>query len=104
MVKVDNWQDPELLEAVLIWTGHGVTISPRRDTSVIERRFGVNAGKWIGLIESLVDEFYKTKANIEAEDLQEMWTIAIADFKELYPDSPDEVSEALAWCYTFDDR
>lgn len=104
MVKVEKWQDPELSEAILIWTGHGESISPLRDRSIIEQRFGSNANNWMTLIESLVDEFYKTNANLEAENMQEMWESAIADFDKKYPDAPKEITAALAWCYTFDNR
>jgi hypothetical protein len=104
MVQVDNWQDPQLVEAVLVWTGYGKSPAPRRDRLVIEQRFGSNAAKWIAAIESLVDDFYDSKANLEAADLQEMWTMAISDFKEKHHDVPDTIVKALAWCYTFDNK
>ncbi len=104
MVKIDNWNDPELTEAFLIWSGHGDSIFPRRETSMIKQRFGSEADKWSALIEILANDFYKTNANFEAENLQEMWAMSIADFKSKYPDVPDQIAEALAWCYTFDNR
>jgi len=104
MVKVDNWQDPQLMEALLIWTGYGESMAPRRDNSMVIQRFGPDAARWIALIESLVDDFYESKANFEAADMPEMWAMAIADFKAKYPEVPEEITKALAWCYTFDYR
>lgn len=104
MVKVDNWKDPQLVEAFLIWTGYGDSVSPRRDYSIVMQRFGTDAAKWIALMELLADDFYKSKANFESADMQEMWSMAIADFKRIYPEAPDEIAKALAWCYTFDNR
>ena len=104
MGKINCWQDPELTEAILIWTGHGDAASPRRDSSWVELRFSDEGDKWLAIIESLTDDFYDTKANIEAKDISEMWTISIVDFKAKYPDVPDKIAKALAWCYTFDNR
>lgn len=104
MVKVTNWRDPQLAEAVRAWTGYGESAAPRRDKSLVEQRFGSDAAKWIALIESLVDDFYESKANMEAADLQEMWAMAISDFNRKHPDAPEAITKALAWCYTFDNR
>jgi hypothetical protein len=104
MVKVDNWHDPQLTEAVLVWTGYGESTAPRRDHLLVEQRFGTEAVKWKAVIESLVDEFYESGANFEAADMQEMWRKAISDFKKKHPDAPEEIAKALAWCYTFDYR
>jgi len=104
MVKVDNWQDPLLAEAVLVWTGYGESAAPRRDKSVVAQRLGSDAAKWMSLVESIVDDFYESKANIEAADLQEMWMQAISDFKRKHSDVPEAITKALAWCYTFDNR
>ncbi len=104
MVAVANWQDPGLKEAVLLWTGYGSATSPRRDKSAVQRRFGPDSPKWIALIESIADQFYESKANLEADDLPQMWTMSISDFKKRYPDAPEAITKALAWCYTFDNR
>jgi hypothetical protein len=104
MAKIDNWQDPELKEAVLIWSGYGDSNFPRRDSMMVQRRFGSDANKWISTINFLVDDFYETEAERTAEDISEMWSISVADFKSKFPDAPDEITKALAWCYTFDNR
>jgi hypothetical protein len=104
MAKIDNWQDPELKEAVLIWSGYGDSNFPRRDSMMVQRRFGYDANKWISTINFLVDDFYETEAERTAEDISEMWSISVADFKSKFPDAPDEITKALAWCYTFDNR
>jgi len=97
-----NWQDPLLTKAVLLWTGYGNRTWPRRDKSALERRFGADSAKWIALMESIAHDFYESKAHLEARDLQEMWTMSIADFKKRHPDASDAIAKALAWCYTFD--
>ncbi|ACX95230.1 hypothetical protein Hneap_0369 [Halothiobacillus neapolitanus c2] len=104
MVKIDDWNDPKLMEAILIWTGYGDSMSPRRDSSMVVQRFGSEATKWISLIELLEDEFYESKANFESANMQEMSAMVIADFRKKYPEVPDEITKALAWCYTFDNR
>jgi len=104
MVKIGNWRDPELTEAVLIWSGYGSSNFPRRGNLEVQKRFGPDANKWISTINLLVEYFYETEANMKAEDISDMWSISIADFKAKFPDVPDDITKALAWCYTFDNR
>lgn len=104
MVKINNWQDSQLAEAVLIWTGYGNSTAPIRDNSLVIQRFGSESDRWLALLDCLVDDFYESKANLEAVDIQEMWRMAIADFQAKHPNAPENIIKALAWCYTFDYR
>jgi hypothetical protein len=99
-----NWNDPLLAAAVLVWTGYGEANAPRRDKSFVQHRFGDDAAKWMGIVDVLADEFYESNANLRAVDMHGMWDMSIADFREKYPDVPEAVVKALAWCYTFDNR
>ncbi len=104
MVKVDDWRNPQLTEAVLMWTGYKDSASPSWDRSRIEERFGADASHWLTLLESLADDFYDSNAKYDAADLQEMSEKAMEDFMKNHPDAPKEIAEALSWCYTFDNR
>lgn len=103
MVKI-NEVDPEILnEAILAWTGFETTPFPLREESALNGRFTANeVANLLPLIKSLEEDFYKSKAHLTAVDLQEMGSIAAADFKKLYPQLRYKIAEAFAWCYTFD--
>jgi len=47
-------------------------------------------------------DFYLSKANQTAEGLQQMASLASADFQAIHPECADEVADILAWCYTYD--
>jgi hypothetical protein len=103
MAGIDDWKSPLFVEAVLLWTGWGREIMPRRDEGALERHFGTKtASDLLPLLKHVEDEFYATDANYRAATLPEMGKMAIADFKRKHPDAPDDIAEALAWCYTFD--
>ncbi|MDP1539219.1 MAG: hypothetical protein Q8L72_00995 [Moraxellaceae bacterium] len=104
MVATINWSDPQLMRAVFLWTGYGETNSPRRDKDFMLQNFGEDSERWLAVVESLADEFYESNASFEAADIQEMWRMVIADFKEKYPSVPEDIAKAFAWCFTFDNR
>lgn len=104
MVEVNDWRNPQLTEAVLVWTGYGESTMPRFDNRLVEQRFGANAAQWLTLIKALADDFYASNAKYSAPDLHEMGTMAMADFMKNHPDAPEDIAKALAWCYTFDYR
>jgi hypothetical protein len=100
MGKIDS---SLLTEAVRLWTGWGRLHMPSQDLSALRRRYGANqASELLTVIEPLIEEFYQSGAKDSARDLVEMGEIAKQDFKKKYPELPDEISEAFAWCYTFD--
>lgn len=48
------------------------------------------------------DEFYRSRAHLEAPDLAARGVMAAGEFRRARPDISDEAVRALAWCYTFD--
>jgi hypothetical protein len=98
-------RSPQLVEAVLVWTGWGREMMPRRKDSLVVDRFGAEvAARLLPAVKSLEEEFYASDARYVAADLEELERIAVADFRERHPEVADEIVKALAWCYTFDFR
>src|SRR5262245_20556255 len=98
-----NLNTPQLIEAVRLWTGWGITPAPSPDDARLKKRYGdAVASTLLPLIKSLEDDFYSSDARITAKDLAEMGDVAIRDFKEKHPGVADEIAQALAWCCTFD--
>ena len=103
MVEVDPSEFPLLSEAVVVWTGWGRTSMPSRDDSLLVGRLGVELAAKLGpVIKALQEDFYSSNACSVAADLPEMRRLAVQDFKAKYPQIPDEIAQAFAWCYTFD--
>lgn len=103
MVKVNFLELPQLVEAILLWTGWGREMMPRRDDSVLIDYFGTEiATKLLPVIKSLEDDFYSSDARFIAADLHEMELLSSAQFRKKYPTIADEIVKAFAWCYTFD--
>ena len=95
----------QLANAVALWTGWGYSVTPHRDDSVLVSRFGKqDATELIAKIKVLEADFYSSNANLTAETLAEMNAISIEQFKRKHPELPDEIAQALAWCYTYDHR
>ena len=55
-------------------------------------------------VEALADEFYESDANMKAANTEDMWLMAIDDIKKKYPNVPEDIAQAFAWRYTFDNR
>jgi len=103
MVKIDASELPLIVEACLIWTGFGRTATPQRDDSSLRTRFGnESASRLQTILKSLENEFYQSDAWKMATDLREMGELAGRDFKSKHPEVPDEIVQALKWCYTYD--
>jgi len=103
MVEVNEIDSKLLLEAVLAWTGWKQEGIPRRKNSFIVDKFGSDeAAKLLPVIRTLEDDFYQSDARFVADDLAEMSKLSAEQFRRKYPGLPNEISEALAWCYTFD--
>lgn len=96
--------DPRVSEAVVIWTGHGSAMSPVRDESRVEDRFGELAVDLMPLVRALDDDCYDSDARHVAIDEADMARRAKADFQALHPEVSEAAAEALAWCYTYDYR
>lgn len=103
MVKIESLESPQLVEAVLLWTGWGRDIMPRRDDSLLVSRFGTEAAaKLLGVIKPLEDDFYSSDARFLAADLREMEKMCAEQFRKKHPGVAEEIVKAFAWCYTFD--
>ena len=103
MVEIDDINPSLLLEAVLAWTGWQQEGIPRRKKSFLVDKFGSNeAARLLPAIQALEDDFYQSDARFVADGLAEMGKLSADQFRRKYPDLPDEISEAFAWCYTFD--
>jgi hypothetical protein len=93
----------QLVEAVLLWTGYGRDMMPRRDDSLLVCHFGAEvAARLLPVVRSLSNDFYSSDARFVAADLEEMGALSMVHFRKKHPDMPDEIVEAFAWCYTFD--
>jgi hypothetical protein len=103
MVKVKNLESPLLVEAILVWTGWGREVMPRRDDSLLVNHFGAEvAAKLLPIIKSLGDDFYSSDARFVANNLQEMEKLSSEQFRKKHPAIADKIVKAFAWCYTFD--
>lgn len=98
--------DPLLLSrAVVIWTGFGVTPWPKRDKARLVRTFGSEmTDKLLPLLRQLADDFNASDAMFVATDLQRMGELAAQQFRKAHPELDDNAVNALAWCYTYDNK
>lgn len=99
-----DWQDPQLTEAVLTWTGFRSYKMPSWDKAQVGRQLGASASRYLEILEGLAEDFYSSDAKNIAADLPQMEAMAISDFKSKHPGVPDEIARALGWCYSFDNR
>ena len=96
-------QNARVSEAIVVWSGHGVTRWPKPDETRLVERFGEDqALTLLPAVTRLYDEFYESDAHLTAPDLVAIGNLASARFRELHPELSDAAIEALAWCYTFD--
>jgi hypothetical protein len=100
MLEINN---TVLADAVNLWTGFGSSVLPCRNDNLLIDRFGFDIAQGlINIINYLKIDFYSSKANIIASGLKEMGELSINDFNKKYPDLPNSIGKAFAWCYTFD--
>lgn len=103
MVEMNNLNSPQLIEAVRVWTGWGLSITPSRDDARLAKQFGDEAAaKLLPVIKALEKDFYSSDARLVAADLEEMDKLASEQFKRKHPAVAEEIAKAFAWCYTFD--
>jgi len=103
MEKIDDLKSPQILEAVLVWTGWGRHPSPRRNDSSVVDHFGAEAAaSLLPTIKLLEEDFYSSDARFVATNIQEMERISAEQFREKHSDISDKIVKAFAWCYTFD--
>src|SRR5262249_14684627 len=77
---------PELIEAVVLWTGWGSRMAPHRDDARVLERFGDALGaRLLQEVKLLEDEFYASDASQVAADLPDMGRRCSDDFRKKYP-------------------
>jgi hypothetical protein len=92
-----------LSEAMVVWTGYGEAVSPRREEARLVTVFGdEGATSLLPHLRRLEADFYESEARHDAPDLVQMGRQASDEFRRRHPDVSDAAVEALAWCYTFD--
>ena len=103
MDDISELNSPQMVEAVRLWTGWGHCVMPDRNDTRVAEHFGDEvAAELLPLIRSLEDDFYSSDARLVAANLQEMDSVASAQFKQKHPTVADDIVKAFAWCYTFD--
>ncbi len=103
MDKVNDFESLLVVKAVLVWTGWGRDVMPRRDDSLLVEHFGAEvAAKLLPVVKSLEHDFYLSDARFVAVDLKEMEKLSSEQFRKKNPAVADEIVKAFAWCYTFD--
>lgn len=89
--------------AIVVWTGWGISPWPSRDQDRVIAYFGEDiALDLLPLIRHLENEFYESDAKDTVDDLAEMGEAAAARFRGLHPEISADAVRALAWCYTYD--
>jgi len=92
-----------MAQAVLYWTGYGASAYPlRQDAAITEAYPPAEAVRLTTFIHGLEEEFYRSDAHATASSLSGMGAAASTRFRRVYPDLPEIIADALAWCYTFD--
>ncbi|MDH4098987.1 MAG: hypothetical protein OEV28_00225 [Nitrospirota bacterium] len=105
MVEVNSLKSPQLVEAIVVWTGWGRAQMPSRDDARLVDHFGADvATKLLPIIKALEDDFYSSNARFIASDIAEMEKLAAAQFRQKQPEVAEEIVKAFSWCYTFDFR
>jgi len=103
MVTIESIDNSILIEAFIAWSGWGITPAPRRDPSILKNIFNERlAEKLTAEIEILENEFYLSDAKYTSPSIVEMGRIASVQFKDRHPEIPNQITEILAWCYTYD--
>jgi hypothetical protein len=93
----------QFYRAVIIWTGWGQASRPLRDEGHLVKEFGqMAAADLMPRIRALEYEFYASDARFLAANLEEMGDMVANDFRQQHPEVPEDVIQALTWCYTWD--
>lgn len=91
-------------EALVVWIGYGQFSFPRPSNERVAAQFGDFGPDLMHVVRTVADDFFASDANRTARDLNEMERAATARFRRLHPEISARAIEALAWCYTFDNR
>lgn len=103
MEEVDLNDAKLVSEAIVVWTGKGISTWPERDEQRLVDEYGSATAKILmPIVRRLHDEFYSTEARFQSMDILEIGEIAAADFRKRHPEISESAVEALAWCYMYD--
>jgi hypothetical protein len=92
-------------DAIVVWTGRGTRAWPDRREGRLVEAFGADAAaQLIAVVRSLAQEFSRSDAAFTVPDLAEAGDVAAAQFRRVHPDLSEEAVQALAWCYTYDNK
>lgn len=95
--------DEELSVAIVAWTGWGSASWPSRDHDAFVTRFGRDrAVELFARVRAAEDDFYGSRAHLDAPNLVAMGEMAAEEFRRARSDISDEAVRALAWCYMYD--
>jgi hypothetical protein len=97
--EVSRVTEPSLSDAVVKWTGWGVSSAPTRDDDYVERIGGMAL---VQRVKELETDFYQSTARHVVADIGEAARVAAAEFRGRHPDVGEDAVDALAWCYSYD--
>lgn len=104
---VDSRMDdePSLSTAIILWTGWGRATWPVCNESGIYQQFGADVADALSpRIRAIYEEFFQSDAKNTVAGLNEMGERAAAEFRSRHPEISDDAIEALAWCYTYENK
>ena len=97
--------EDDLTKAVVLWTGWGTKSSPHRDDAALVQEFGEERGlDLLLMVRSLEADFYRSDAHLTEPNLRAMTARAAEDFRARHPHASAALVDALAWCYSFDNK
>jgi hypothetical protein len=92
----------DVSEAILLYTGRGITNRPMRDLERLGARFQPErVNELRRKVRRLVAEFYLTSPRVD-ESLIESADRAAEAFRKHHPEISEEAVDALRWCFAWD--
>ena len=94
--------DPDLVEAVRLWTGWRSAPFPQSNEESVTNRFGrTRAISLMRRVHAAYEAFYESDARLWAPTAT-MGDLAAIEFMTKYPGADRQLVSALAWSYSFD--
>jgi hypothetical protein len=89
IARVTDGQSARVSEAIVVWSGHGITRWPQPDETRLVERFGEErALTLLHAVTRLYDEFYEPDAHLTAPDLVRWATLRPRGSENFIPNSP----------------
>ena len=101
MAEIENIGLDQLLKAAKIWAVSGAERSPEELENEIIARFDKQT---LEVIQRLEDEFCESDACYKFDDTDAIKERAKSEFRESYPNLPEEILEVFAWSYMYQNR